>query len=59
MDSDVKLAAVLSAGLFVVMVLIWVMASSCEARSYERVTGKRVSTRDAMFLELRVQEPAK
>jgi hypothetical protein len=29
-----------------------------EARAYERVTGKHVSTWDAMFIDLRVQEQA-
>lgn len=38
--------------------VVWVIASHFEARSFERVTGKSVSTWDAMFIELRVQEPA-
>lgn len=38
---------------------IWVGDSYFEARAYNRVTGKSVSTLDAMFIELRVQESAK
>lgn len=37
-------------------VLIWVVKSSFEASAYARVTGKNVSTWDAMWLDLRVQE---
>ena len=37
----------------------WVGLSYFEAAAYERVTGKRVSTWDAMFLTLRVQEAPK
>jgi len=35
---------------------LWVGYSHFEARSFERVTGTQVSTWDAMFLELRVQQ---
>lgn len=37
----------------------WLLFSVCEASSFEHVTGKHVSTWDAMFLDLRVQEPAR
>lgn len=37
----------------------WILYSHFEARAYEQVTGKSVSTWDAMFLDLRVQEGAK
>lgn len=37
----------------------WVGKSYFEAKAYERVTGKHVSTWDALWLELRVQEPPK
>ena len=36
----------------------WIYFSYFEARAYENVTGKKVSTFDAMFLNLRVQEEA-
>jgi hypothetical protein len=34
----------------------WVAKSWMEARTFERLTGKKVSVVDAMFVELRVQE---
>lgn len=50
LGTTLALAAVIAA---------WPVMSYFEARAYERVTGKRVSTWDAMFLDLRVQEGAK
>ena len=35
----------------------WVVKSSFEASTYNRLTGANVSTWDAMWVELRVQEP--
>lgn len=40
----------------VLVVGVWVLSSAFEAAAYRRVTGKQVSTWDAMFLDLRVQE---
>jgi hypothetical protein len=37
----------------------WVGKSWMEARTFERLTGKKVSVVDAMFVELRVQETIK
>lgn len=34
-----------------------VIRSRWEAKAYTRLTGKQVTTWDAMFLDLRVQEP--
>lgn len=48
-----------SLGLFVVFaitVLIWIIGSSLEASSYNKLTGNNVSTWDAMWIELRVQD---
>ena len=42
-----------------IFVTEWVVKSYFEARAFNRVTGKNVSTWDAMFIELRVQEPSK
>ena len=56
------MAARIAAFLFVVALAatgLWVAHSYCAARSFERVTGHPVSTWDAMFLELRVQESPK
>jgi hypothetical protein len=54
--------------LFVILMLIvalsiatgvWVFKSYHEARVYTELTGKKVTTGQAMFVELRVIEPAK
>ncbi len=37
----------------------WVLPSRFEARTYRKLTGKQVTTWDAMWLELRIQEQAK
>lgn len=58
---------VLSAGcgiMFILLLLtigpvIWITRSYFEARAFNRVTGQNVSTFDAMFIELRVQENVK
>jgi len=52
-------AAIMLVGTLAVIVGLWVAESACEARAFTRMTGKPASTWDAMFLELRVQEPAK
>jgi len=44
---------------FVMCILSWIGQSYMEARSYNSVTGKNVSTWDAMWIELRIQEPVK
>ena len=45
---------------FGVLLLGWhVLRSSWEAEAYTRLTGKSVTTWDAIFLDLRVQEPIK
>lgn len=38
---------------------IWVLSSYLEARAFNSVTGGNVSTLEAMFVELRVQESVK
>lgn len=49
------LAACISAAvIFGGVALLWVVSSHYEAESFARVCGTEVSTRDAMFLELRV-----
>ena len=35
---------------------VWIGTSHYEAKAFERATGKQVSTWDAMWLDLRVQE---
>lgn len=41
-----------------IWLFVWLPAEA-EARAFERVTGKRVSTWDAVWLDLRVQEHTK
>ena len=49
-------------GTVVTVILIavvgWVGFSYFEAKAFNNVTGKNVSTLDAMFIQLRVAEPA-
>ena len=40
------------------LLLFWTVGSCIEANSYKRVTGKDVSTWDAMWLSLRIQDEA-
>ena len=42
--------------LAIVLGIFWVLPSYYEARAFERITGKEVSTWDALWVELRVQE---
>lgn len=53
-----KILAVTAALVALSFVVSYIFARF-EAAAYERVTGKRVSAWDAMFLDLRVQEPTK
>lgn len=62
MDDDLKyiifcLTLAVLFGLLVVLPL-WIGRSYMEAQSFNRVTGKNVSTWDAMWIQLRVQEQA-
>ena len=41
-------------GIVAFFLTIWIVGSYFEARAYERVTGERVTTAEAMFLSLRV-----
>lgn len=53
------LMAVVLAGIIAFAFLAAYVGAHFEAAAYERVTGKKVSAWDAMFLDLRVQEPTK
>jgi hypothetical protein len=55
-DSDFWLAVRLAAAVFALVLAAWVIQAWQEARAFERVTGRHVSTLDAMFVDLRVQE---
>ena len=55
----IKMVKWIIIGLFILCISTWVTQSYFEAKAYNNVTGKKVSTLDAMFIELRVQEGAK
>ena len=44
---------------FVVVMTVWVVASAMEAHAFNAATGKNVPIWTAMWIELRVIEPAK
>lgn len=57
-DREFTVALLMFVGILGALTALWVAASYFEARAYNRVTGASVSTFDAMFIELRVQEGA-
>jgi hypothetical protein len=63
MDSEIKkLIAGVTFGIVVCIVLpvfFWIGASKMEAKAFNSVTGKHVTTWEAMWIELRVQEQSK
>ena len=48
-------SALIVVAVILILLLIWIVPSYFEARAYENVTGRKVSTWDAMWIELRVQ----
>ena len=58
MDKDNIFIACMFIAAILICVGIWIGHSYLEASAYNNITGKKVSTFDAMFVELRVQEPA-
>ena len=44
---------------FIVIFGVWFGASAIEASTYSRLTGKKVTAFDAMFIDLRVVDEAK
>lgn len=55
MERELKHALVLLGGFMAVLLAVFVVKSSWEAASYNRLTGANVSTWDAMWLELRIE----
>lgn len=51
--------AIVFSGAVALGVFVWVFGSMMEAEAFNRATGKHVSTWDAMWIELRVQEGAR
>ena len=46
-------------GLCIVLVGMWIVRSHYEAKTYNEITGKNITTRQALWVQLRVQEPAR
>jgi hypothetical protein len=42
--------------IFIIGIVIWIFESSMEAAAFNAATGNHVSTWDAMWIELRVQD---
>ena len=59
MYENIKFLAAMAAAFIFVAVSIWVFQSKMEARAFNSVTGKNISTWDAMWIQLRVQEASK
>jgi len=63
MHQNKKLEMMMMCGLLVAIFAFtfaaWVFGSYQEAKAFNNVTGKDVSTWDAMWIELRVQESSK
>lgn len=58
-DREKLAAAALGVATLLAALAIWVVGSHFEARAFNNVTGKNVSTWDAMFIDLRVNEGPK
>lgn len=59
-SSRESLAGILcTVALIIGMLGYWFISSYFEARAFNRITGSGVSTWEAMFVELRVQESSK
>ncbi len=56
-DGTILLMSGLAA--LIVLLAFWITASYFEAQSFNRVTGSHVSTWEAMFVRLQVQEKPK
>lgn len=59
MDWGCVLIPLVFAAFFALIAALVLLPPYMEARSYERVTGRHVSMWDAMWIDLRVQEPTK
>jgi hypothetical protein len=59
MSYEMKLNILFWASFVALGTMFWLGTSFMEARTFSRLTGREVSTIDAMFIQLRVQEPAK
>jgi hypothetical protein len=56
---DLKIIIIGALSMLVVGIGIWIGASHFEAKAFNELTGSNVSTKQAMFIQLRVIEPHK
>jgi hypothetical protein len=63
MDDETKEAIMIVIRIMAILLLmgagVWIFRSDMEASAFNSVTGKNVTTWQAMWIELRVQEPSK
>lgn len=57
--SDVVYGLLIVLLIIILPIVLWVVPSYFEARTYQKLTGKEVTTWDAMWVELRVQSAPK
>ena len=57
--NEMRVLILTAFGILALAVSGWVVASRMEANSFNAVTGKSVTTWQAMWIELRVQEQSK
>lgn len=56
---DLKMCVILVVTVVTLALLGWTTCSYFEAKAYNEITGKHVTTGQAMFLQLRVDNPSK
>jgi hypothetical protein len=57
--NDNAIIAIIVTTVISISIALWVSASYFEAKAFNEVTGKHVTTSQAMFIQLRIQEPSK
>lgn len=56
MNEETKYGVLIVMAMILILVGCWVGASHFEAQSYNKLTGNDVTTWDAMWVQLRVQD---
>ena len=57
--NEIKIMVAMAAAFLLGIVGVWVFQSKMESSAFNSVTGKTVTTWQAMWIELRVQEQSK
>lgn len=58
-DKDTKIGIITIVCFILLFIFVWITQSYIEANAFNAATGKNVTVWQAMFLRLRVMEPAK